>query len=67
MSLSIHQEGVRDAGVVAVVIERFVEVLEVLFQFGTVGLGVVQDLEVEVSVPIETQEFLAETVNCVLQ
>lgn len=67
MSVSIHQKGVRDAGVVAVVIERIVEVLKVLFQLGSIGSGFVQFLEIEVSVPIETQKLFAETINSILQ
>lgn len=66
MSVSFHQEGVGHAGVIAVVIEGLVQVLEVLLQPGPFVLVLVQDLEVEILVPVEAQEVFPKAVECVL-
>lgn len=66
MSVSFHQEGVGHAGVIAVVIEGLVQVLEVLLQPGPFVLVLVQDLEVEILVPVEAQEVLPNAIECVL-
>ena len=66
MSVSFHQEGVGHAGVIAVVIEGLIQVLEVLLQPGPFVLVLVQDLEVEILVPVEAQEVLPNAIECVL-